>query len=67
MTGGLTVGQTMLLSVAQYLDKADKCEGLARDAIKPARQTEYANLAAYYRFMATEVAKLKAAQASKVA
>ena len=57
----------MLLSVVQCLDKAVEYDRLAKDAPKPMRQTQYANLAAFYRDMAQEVARVEAAETSKVA
>ena len=57
----------MLLSVLQCLDNAVEYDRLAKDAPKPMRQTQYASLAAFYRYMAQEVAKAEAAEASKVA
>ena len=58
----------MLLSVAQYLDKAVEYDRLAERASKPLDKQRHTNWAAYYRYMAEEVAKLQPQpQQSKVA
>jgi hypothetical protein len=42
----------MLLSVAQYLDKAVEYDRLAERASKPLDKQRHTNWAAYYRYMA---------------
>ena len=46
-----------MLSIAELLDKAAEYDRLAKDAAKPERKTQYANIADYYRYLARELGK----------
>ena len=46
-----------MLSIAELLDKAAQYDRLAKDAAKPERKTQYANIADYYRYLAQELGK----------
>ena len=47
-----------MLSIAELLDKAAEYDRLAKDAAKPERKTQYANIADYYRYLARELGKI---------
>ena len=46
-----------MLSITELLDKAAQYDGLAKDAAKLERKTQYANIADYYRYLARELEK----------